>query len=49
MLDERRLARAGVTDQTDKLAVPDGQTHMIQRHMLKRRIHAVDMRQVFDL
>ena len=49
MLDERRLARAGVTDQTDKLTAPDGQTHIVQRHMLKRRIHPVDMRQVFDL
>ena len=46
MLDERRFSRARVADQADKLAPPDRQAHIVQRHILKRRIRAVDMRHI---
>ena len=49
VLDERGLARTGVTDERDKFTALDREIDIIQRLVLKRRADAVQMGQVSDL
>ena len=43
MLDQRRLSRTGMADNTEKFAPFHPEIHIIQSNMLKGRAHTVNM------